>query len=192
MYKQLEEYIRFAKIDVIIVTVSEFQGFSLDAYASRFYEYNPFLDDGVILAFGVQDELVVPYVAVIGKEASVKYNTVRKQLIINSIYDSLEKKTNYESASQFVVTLDGFYRAKLKGNYMIDGNGIVYKYIPWLEIIAIAVSFAFIGVIVFVYRLDNHNTLKYKDDLHQKIDPTTLKVEVESEKFLGNTFVDKK
>ena len=51
--------------------------------------------------------------------------------------------------------------------------------------LVLTVSLTFIVVLVFLYRILSKTSLKYKDDLGEKIDQGTLLIELEKEKDLG-------
>lgn len=195
LYKQLDNYIRYSKIDAVVITIgdiSKLNGLSLDVYASHFYEYNYFDEDGVILAIYAKEDINLVYITAFGNQALSKYTDVRRQQILNSIHTSVEEGEYYDAVQRAITTLDGFYKAKEKGNYVIDDKGVVSKYIPWIEIIILGVSFTFLFVLFFLYRIYSNNILKYKDNLASKIDPDTLMIQTEVENFIGNVLADKK
>ena len=195
LYKQIDEYIQYSGIEAVIVTTKDLNSFTLQDYTSNFYRYNNFLDDGIIFVIytgGGKPEVLMNRES--GEDGKVFdiYTDSRANQILTIISDELKKSNYYDAMDSGMKALYRFYNLYENGDYRVGKDGTLAKEIPWIEISIFSVSMMAIFILLFLSKIYRNNSLKYVDNLGNRIDESTLLIQKEVENFIGTTVSNKK
>lgn len=176
IYKRVNYYIDSSDIDMVIVTTKNLCGFSVADYTSNFYDYNDFLDTGVIFVIYINDSEDEIFMYNIGDKPSSIYYDSRIHDILKYVYKDISTKNYYKAIDNYTVILQGFYNREEKGNgnYSINENGEFVKDIPWVEIIVLAIALTFIIIMIFIYKINGNNRLNNSNYLDNQIDKSNM------------------
>ncbi len=182
---KIDEFIKETKIDISIVTTNDLCGFSINQYSNNFYDYNDFLNEGIIFVIYFNDIEPEIYMGNIGDKSSKVfdiYNDKRINQTLAYVYKDIENKNYYKAIDDYINILDGFYR--LNGdNYKVSKEGKVVKSINWFEIGVLSICLTFIINIFLLRKLKVKNTfIDYED----KIDNDSLIIKTDSETIVSN------
>jgi len=187
LYDQINDYIKCSSIDLVIVTVNDLNGYSISDYAYNFYDYNDFLEDGVIFIIYKSDnepEIFMGNSGLPGSKVFTIYSDIRIGQILEYIYnDSLRDEDYYTGVSNYIKILKGFSE-KEDAAYGINSQGKIIKHIPWIEIIIIAGALTFVTIMILFYRIKSNNKNSYFDYLEGRLDSNTLIVRKDSEELI--------
>ncbi len=195
LLKQVEQYIQYSGIDLVIVTTSKLNELSIEKYASYFYDYNNFKDDGIIFVIyngAGRPEIFMDRKGGVESKVFDIYTDSRSNQVLSIISEKLKKDHYYDAMDDGIKALYGFYNSYENGDYRIGGDGTFDKEIPWLEIAIITVSLTVCFIVLLLYKLNNRNRLKYVDNLGDKIDDSTFMIQKEVENFIGSKITKKK
>ena len=182
---KIDEFVKETKIDISIVTTNDLCGFSINQYSNNFYDYNDFLNEGIIFVIYFNDIEPEIYMGNIGDKSSKVfdiYNDKRINQTLAYVYKDIENKNYYKAIDDYINILDGFYR--LNGdNYKVSKEGKVVKSINWFEIGVLSICLTFIINIFLLRKLKVKNTfIDYED----KIDNDSLMIKTDSETIVSN------
>lgn len=181
---KINDFIKNTRMDVSIVITNDLLGFSIDEYSKNFYDYNDFLDEGVILVIYLNDDEPEIYMGNNGLKDSDIFNIFtdeRINQILSYIYKDIENKNYNKAIDDYINILDGFYR--LNGNLKVSSEGKIIKIIPWIEIIIIALSITFIIDVLLILKVNRN---KKRINLEEKIDKSSLIIKNCGDKLISN------
>lgn len=187
IYDKLYDYTKETNIDVAIITTSDLLGFSIAEYSNNFYDYNDFMNDGVVFVIYMAESEPEIYMGNSGDHSGKVfeiYTDLRINQTLEHVYKYIASGNYYQAVDDYVMILDGFYR-KSDGNYKVDKEGNVVKSIPWIEIVILSVALTFIIVVVLVYKLNGKR--KSSINLEKNINTSTLIVRTDSDKLFDTS-----
>lgn len=189
LYEKINDYIDYSNFDLAIITVDDIGDKSISDFAYNFYDYNDFLDDGVVFVIYKHPSDPEIFMGNSGKSDSKTfkiYSDYRINAILSYVYSDIEQGNYYSASVNYIKILKGFYE-KENGDYKVDDDGNLVKRIPWIEIIVLSLSLTFIVVVFFIYGIKNSNKNNYKDYLDEVLDNNTLIVRKDiDEEITGN------
>ena len=182
---KIDDFVKETKIDIAIVITNELYDLSINEYSNNFYDYNNFLDEGVVFVIYLNEKEPEIYMGNNGDKSSKIfniYNDKRIKQILTYIYKDIESENYSKAINDYITILDGFYR--LAGeNYKVSQNGKIVKIIPWLEISVNAVCLTFILIILLISRFyGKKKIINYQ----AKIDYNSLMIKTEYDKLISN------
>lgn len=184
IYDKLYEYIKETNIDVAIVTTNDLAGFSIADYSYNFYDYNDFMDDGVVFVVYVTSLEPEIYMGNSGDQSGKVfeiYTDTRINQTLEYVYKDISLGEYYSALNDYVNILDGFYRID-DGNYKVDKEGKIVKNIPWIEIVVLSAALTFIIIVILLYRLNNKKKKTF--NIESKINVSTLMVKTDSDNLI--------
>ena len=188
LYKSIKEYIDDKKVDAIIVTTNNLNGYSIKEYAYNFYDYNDFQSVGVIFVIYKNVDHTEIYMGNSGPSTSKifkAYNDARIRETLKYVYDNyLREEKYYECCQEYIKIINGFYDATF-GKYHVNKNGQITKEIPWIESLVIAASLSFI--VYTILKKKYQNTPPRTDiSLKRSANKETMIVKEEYDKRIEN------
>jgi len=188
LYQQLEKYVSYSGIDAVVVTVRDLGDFTIESYTNSFYDYNAFLEDGMILVFYKEQDKMNAYVGRKGEEDSkvyTIYTNSRINQILKVVREDIAKKDYNGATDNYIQTLFGFYNMDQNGDYRVGEDG-KFKGRIWIEIGIITFSITFIAVAFLIRKIMDNNYLKYKNDLENKINKSDSVMQKEEENYIDS------
>jgi len=192
IYEKLDEYIKRSKIDAIVVTTNDLGGKTLGDYTYNFYDYNEFMDDGVIFVIYMNQKNPEIYMGNSGKKdgnAFSIYTDIRINQTLEYVYKYIIDGNYYDAVNNYIKIVSGFYELDRHGDYRVNEEGEIVHNIPWVEIVILSLALTFIIVILAFSKYHKKNNLK---SLEEKLDTSTLKVLTESDNLTNTIVSDKK
>lgn len=154
---KINEYTKNTGIDVCIIIVSDLGGVSINDYAYNFYDYNDFLDSGVVFVIYNNDLKTSVFMGNNGPKDSVVFTTytnARINEILKYIYDNdIKSGEYYRACLSFIKLIDGFY---IK-DYGINNNSGSRNLIL---IIVISLSVTVLIVLAMLVLFQKNNRVK--------------------------------
>lgn len=152
IFTKINEYINNTGIDLVIVTTSNLNSFSINEYAYNFYDYNDFLESGVIFVIykdGTNTSIFMGNNGPRNSELFTLYTNSRINEILKYVYENDIKNENYYQACEsFMKLIDGFY---------IKTYGYNDYSIRWGMVLIIAFSLTFVIVLSIIMIINNSN-----------------------------------
>ncbi|MBQ6323981.1 MAG: TPM domain-containing protein [Bacilli bacterium] len=176
LYEDVNNYINNSKMDLVIVTVADLGGKELEDYAYNFYDYNDFLDEGIVFVIHKEKDTSNLFMGNSGNKGSKIFNIYTDARInetLSYIYEDIKKEEYYSATRNYIKIVNGFYE-KNSSSYKLDENGNFIKIIPWFELIIISLSLTFVIVMLLFFKTKNSLKTKYSDYLKSKIDDGSL------------------
>ncbi|MCI8460544.1 MAG: TPM domain-containing protein [Bacilli bacterium] len=186
IYSKLYEYTKDSNIDVAVITTNDLFGFSIVEYANNFYDYNDFMNDGIVFVMymsGSEPEIYMGNSGDYSGKVFEIYTDVRINQTLEYVYKDIAGGSYYKAVDDYIKILDGFYRMN-DGNYKVDKEGRVVKSIPWIEIVVLSVALTFIIVVILFYKLNGKKNVII--NLEKNINTSTLMVRTDSDKLFDN------
>ena len=191
LVKRINKYVNSSTIDVAIVTTNDLLGFSIDDYAYNFYDYNDFMNDGIVFVIYTGGNEPEIYMGNSG-DTEGKVFTIYTDYWINQILDYVYKDIKvgkyYSACNKYVDSLDALVDVERNGNYRMDGNGNLIKNIPWVEIVVLSLTLTFIIIVIIYSKAMSMKKLSYADRLDDCVDKSNLMVKNNS---YTNTYINK-
>ncbi len=182
IYQNILDFTEKTNLDCVIVTTNDLKGFSISEYGYHFYDYNDFLEEGIIFVISVQDNKKNIFMGNNGKKDSKIFTTYNDQninSILKYVYDNVKIDEYYQASVDFIQLLEKFYEAG-NGSFVIDEDGeLVYQF-PLLEVLIITISLTII-IILLLYKVFKKKMISYHMN---KIDSSTLNIQVVKEEIL--------
>ena len=196
LFKKIDSYIDKSDIDLVVITTTDLNGFSLSQYTYNFYDYNDFKIEGIAFVIYLAPSEPQVYMGNSGDKTGKVFSIYSKVYIeqtLKYIYKDLKAANYYDATSDFIDIVDGLYdKSGNSGNYEISEKGEVVRQIPWIEIVILSIASTFIVVILFVFKIRKNNRLSNKDILSNKIDQRTLMFKTETDEYVGTSILRKK
>lgn len=194
LVKKINNFIDSSSIDVAIVTTKDLLGFDIATYAFNFYDFNNFLDDGVIFVIYINGSEPEIYMGNSGKPDSGKvfsiYTNSRINQTLEYVYKDINSANYYKGLDNYIKILDGFYNIEQAGEYSLDEDGNVVKVIPWVSIIVLSGTLAFIFSIFLFYKMNSYKNEKIS--LDNKINTDTLMIRTDKDELVESRVVNNK
>ena len=186
--KTINEYIIDKKVDAIIVTTTNLNGYTIKDYAYNFYDYNDFSATGVIFVIYINNDHPEIYMGNSGPSTSKifkAYNDARISEILQYVYNKyLREKRYYECSKEYIRIIDAYYDATF-GKYHVDESGNLVKEIPWIESIIIATSLTFI-IYILLKKKYKETPPRTDVSLKRSINMETMTVKEEYDRMIEN------
>jgi len=190
--KKINEYINNAMIDVAIVTTKDLKGKSIADYAYNFYDYNDFMNDGVIFVIYMNKDNPEIYMGNSGNKDGKVFNIytdTRINQTLEYVYKDIKAGNYYKAVDNYVKILSGFYNIERNGDFRVNGEGEVVQHIPWIEIVILALALTFIVIVILFCLL---NRKRESIDLFQKVNTDTLMVRTDGDNLVGTMITNDK
>lgn len=179
LYNSISEYTKETGYDAVILTTSSLSGYSVSDYAYNFYDYNDFLDDGVIFiiyANGNNKEIFMGNSGKTGSEIFSIYNDSMIKSTLKYLYEnSISSGNYYNGCNDFIKIIKGFYY-KNSTNYKVDEKGNIVKTIPMFEVIILSIALTFIIIILAISRYRDKKVVLI--DNKKYIDNSTMSIKL--------------
>lgn len=188
LYQQISQYIDKTKLDAVLVTTKNLNGYSLSDYAYHFYDYNEFKDSGVVFVIYVDNMEPHIFMGNSGLATSI-YTDAYVRQILSYVYKDIKSKNYYQATDDYFRILDGLYKGE--GEYRVNNKGEVVKAIPWIEITVLALSLTFLFVFSMLSILKRKHVKFFGGLLDSKLDNNTLVVKMEDDKIVDNVITSK-
>jgi uncharacterized protein len=195
LFSYISDYIKNTNIDVCIVTTNNLNGFGISDYAYNFYDYNDFLEEGVVFVISVANTEPEIFMGNSGKsdgDVFTIYSDSRINQTLAYVYKDIASGNYYTASLNYIKILDGFYSKDRGGNYRVDEDGNIVKEIPWIEIVILALAITFIIVLIFIYKLTNNGKFSYKNILEEKLNSKTLMVKNNGDVLIDSVITKEK
>lgn len=192
LYKSIKEYIKDSKIDSVIVTTRDLNGFDINEYTYNFYDYNDFLEDGVIFVIYMNGNTPEIFMGTSGnknEDSKSKvfsiYSNYRIKETLKYVYEkNLRGGDYYKACDNYIKIIKGFYNIDVNSNYRVDENGNLQKNIPWVELMVLSVTLTFIISIILLYSIGMFKKEVVVDCFDNCIVKSTMKVKRVSEELI--------
>ncbi|MBQ6135187.1 MAG: TPM domain-containing protein [Bacilli bacterium] len=188
---KLQEYTQKTGLDLVIVTAVAVNDLNSLEYADRFYKYNDFANDGIILVVYVGSDIEV-YMANQGESNGLAFETYTNsniQVMTNRFTLDVSKKNDYYYAmTNYIKSLDRIYSEKYYG---VEEEKLSRETLQWI-VVSIAFSVSFITLAFLLYRNSKNNHIRNKRLFIGKIDKSTLEIKTEVDDFVGSNTVRRK
>lgn len=186
--KELNSFIKKTGIDSLVVTSNDLSGFSMAEYVYKFYDYNDFLQDGILFLIYTHDDKVEIFMGNSGNNNSKVfkvYNESRINQILKYVYEKqIVNKNYYEAINSYIIITQGLYE-KEYGNYIVSEDGKVLADIPWVEIFILSFALTFIIVVLIVTKFTTK--VKRRNDMIKKsVNDVSMVVKCEYDRLLDS------
>ncbi len=187
IYEKLYEFTKDSEIDVAVVTTNDLLGFSISEYSNNFYDYNDFMNDGIIFVIYMSGNEPEIYMGNSGNHSGKVfeiYTDARINQTLEYVYKDIALGEYDKAINDYVKILDGFYRID-GGNYKVDKEGKVVKSIPWIEIGILSIALTFIIIIFLFYKfiVKKKTIVNYEKNINTE----TLIVRTDSDKLIDTS-----
>lgn len=153
LYESINEYCKNTKIDSVIVTTRNLNGFELADYTYNFYDYNDFGNEGIIFVIYINPVTNKPSIFM-GNNGGTSskvfkvYDDKNINGILKYVYENAIRSGKYfEACDEYLIIAKGLY-VKEYGNYRVDDEGNVVTDIAWSYIIILSVTITFIVLFI--------------------------------------------
>ncbi len=179
LYDSINKYIKNTTIDASIVTTRDLCGFSIDNYAYNFYDYNNFMNDGVLFVIYVGSGRPSIYMANSGDtkgKVFTIYTQQRIKEILSYVYRDISVGNYYRASSDYIKILQGYFNLDRNTEYVVNDKGKIIKSIPWMEIVILGLALTFIIDSIIYMKTINNMKKSTLNILENSIDKETLMV----------------
>ena len=188
LYKEISNYIKTTKYDLVVVTTDSLKGYSIGNYANNFYTFNKFQKTGIVFVVsigGFEPELFMGNIGDTSEKIFSIYTHSRINQTLKYIYTDIRKGNYYNATEDYLKILQGFFDIE-DGNYQVNSHGQVVKSIPWIPIAILGISLTFIICICMIYTMKLHNKNLFNSNLERKIDSSTFNIQTEVNELITN------
>ena len=184
IYQKIKEYTKNTKLDCVIVTTDDLGGKTISNYGYDFYDYNEFLNEGVIFVIYIHDDTKDIFMGNNGGKNSIVFSTYtddRIHDILKYVYKNIKINDYYQASMDFITLISKFYEVSNESFYQVDENGDVVYHLPVVEILIISISLTFI-ICFLLYKMIS----KREENIHmKKLDTNTMIVQVLSDQNIS-------
>lgn len=191
IYNQVIEYIDKTDLDLVIVTVSDYDkticnGDCTRTYADDFYDYNEFgvgsRHSGVLFLVDMKTRTV--YMTTTG-DAMDMYSDYRIEKIMDSIYQDFTNQNYYIGITKFMTILENYDTIGVANSkdshYEISDDGRIVRDIPWFILIG---GPLLITGIVMAIMISKNKLVRVATSSREYLDKKTLKTSVVKDRFV--------
>jgi len=186
LYKKINQFIKDSNIDCAIVTTRDLNGFTLEEFTYNFYDYNHFLNDGIIFVIYMHEDEAIIYMGNSGDRDGQVFEIYTNQRINQTlayVYKDISVGKYVKAIDDYLEIVDGFYKINTSGNYEVNDSGRVVKHIPWIEISVLSIAMTFICMFLFVRKV---NSIKNWDKvLANNLNFKTLIIKTDRDERIG-------
>lgn len=193
LYRNINEYIENTKIDSVIITTRNLNGFNISEYTYNFYDYNDFGNEGIIFVIFINPETNKTSIFMGNNGGpSSKVFSVYDDKNINGILkyvfeNAIRKGAYFEACDEYLIIAKGLY-VKKYGNYRVDDDGKIVTDIAWFYIIILSFSITFI-VVFITYKKFGVKKRWIDTTIKENVNNNTMIVKKEYDKLIENSKV---
>jgi len=187
LYKKINEFVTNNNVDLIILTTSDMNNYSIADYTYNFYQYNDFKKDAIVFTVFMNTKEPEIYMDNHGKKISSVFTNDVMNDILEYVYQNIFDGKYYDALSNYIKIVDGFYNIDQKGggSYKVDDFGNLVKQIPWIEIIILASTLTFVVVSCFIYLIKGKNKINNESiNLERNVDNSTMIVKCDNDSLI--------
>lgn len=184
LYKHMKHFIDSTGMDYVIVTTSKNNKASSKDYAKDFYNYNDFLNDGILLLIDRDNKGI--YMITSGRAVEL-FPDSRMEPILKNVFTLTKENKFFEACKSFTTSISEFVQIGVVRDDEVvkvgdDGTVKISKDYHLLEIALFALigTVIIIGILIFNSRMVKKAT-SAKDFLSKE----TMQIKDISEMFLG-------
>ena len=181
LYNKINEFIKETSIDLVVLTIKDNPIDNTGNYAHNFYNYNNFMDDGILLL--IDFEMSGVYMVIEGQGHSL-FPDSRIEPILSQVYTKVMSKDFYGACTFFVNSVRGFVNlgeAEEGEDIVFDEDGSVHKESKVLQ----ALIFACIGTVAIIFFLISLNkTVRPDVTARNYLNKDTVLIDGLSEKLI--------
>lgn len=162
--KLLNTYYKYSKMENIVVITDDLLGFDIANYSYNFYDYNDFLDDGVIFILHIYGDKYEIFMSNSGKKngkAFKIYTDSRIKSTLKYVYNKMNNNNYYEGLVDYIKITSEFYNRGVNNNSVISEDGKVVDKIPLIEIIILSVTSSLIVVLLLLGKLNSKKFIRF-------------------------------
>ncbi len=186
--KLLNTYYKYSNMENIIVITDDLLGFDIANYSYNFYDYNDFLDDGVIFILHIYGDKYEIFMSNSGKKngkAFKIYTDSRIKSTLKYVYNKMNNNNYYEGLVDYIKITSEFYNRGVNNNSVISEDGKVIDRIPLIEIIILSVTSSLIVVLLLLGKLNSKKFIKY-DMYDDSINRDTYMIKTVSDEVIDD------